>query len=550
MDNCYLADLLYPNIQTLPEDMEKRYPPRQLPEGAKVTRFAPSPTGFLHIGNLYGAFTDERLAHTTGGIFYLRIEDTDAKRTVPNGVALIIETLAKLGVCFDEGAVIDGDNGAYGPYRQSERAEIYQTYAKQLIREGRAYPCFCTEEELEAIRAKQEAEKKTPGYYGEYAVWRDAPMERIEAALADGKPFVLRFRSEGDISHKFKFTDEIKGVIDVTENDVDHVILKSDGIPTYHFAHAVDDHLMRTTHVVRDESWLSTLPFHIQLFKALGFKLPKYCHTAQVLKLDDGNKRKISKRKDPEAALTFYHAEGYPAAATREYLMTLLNSNFEEWRIANPTADIEDFKFTTKKMSVSGSLFDLDKLNDVSKNVISRMTAEEAYRLSLAWAKEFDPAFAAIYGENGDYGTAILAIGRGGAKPRKDLTTWKDVKDYVSFFYDALFTPDSTLPENVTPEDAAEICRRFAETYDPADDQPAWFAKIKQIAADLGYAPETKLYKKDPSAYKGHVGDVSMVLRIAVTGRQNSPDLFEVMHILGCERTIARLSAMIHTKKD
>lgn len=550
MDNCYLADLLYPNIQTLPEDMEKRYPPRQLPEGAKVTRFAPSPTGFLHIGNLYGAFTDERLAHTTGGIFYLRIEDTDAKRTVPNGVALIIETLAKLGVCFDEGAVIDGDNGAYGPYRQSERAEIYQTYAKQLIREGKAYPCFCTEEELEAIRAKQEAEKKTPGYYGEYAVWRDAPMERIEAALADGKPFVLRFRSEGDISHKFKFTDEIKGVIDVTENDVDHVILKSDGIPTYHFAHAVDDHLMRTTHVVRDESWLSTLPFHIQLFKALGFKLPKYCHTAQVLKLDDGNKRKISKRKDPEAALTFYHAEGYPVAATREYLMTLLNSNFEEWRIANPTADIEDFKFTTKKMSVSGSLFDLDKLNDVSKNVISRMTAEEAYRLSLAWAKEFDPAFAAIYGENGDYGTAILAIGRGGAKPRKDLTTWKDVKDYVSFFYDALFTPDSTLPENVTPEDAAEICRRFAETYDPADDQPAWFAKIKQIAADLGYAPETKLYKKDPSAYKGHVGDVSMVLRIAVTGRQNSPDLFEVMHILGCERTIARLSAMIHTKKD
>lgn len=550
MDNCYLADLLYPNIQTLPEDMEKRYPPRQLPEGAKVTRFAPSPTGFLHIGNLYGAFTDERLAHTTGGIFYLRIEDTDAKRTVPNGVALIIETLAKLGVCFDEGAVIDGDNGAYGPYRQSERAEIYQTYAKQLIREGKAYPCFCTEEELEAIRAKQEAEKKTPGYYGEYAVWRDAPMERIEAALADGKPFVLRFRSEGDISHKFKFTDEIKGVIDVTENDVDHVILKSDGIPTYHFAHAVDDHLMRTTHVVRDESWLSTLPFHIQLFKALGFKLPKYCHTAQVLKLDDGNKRKISKRKDPEAALTFYHAEGYPAAVTREYLMTLLNSNFEEWRIANPTADIEDFKFTTKKMSVSGSLFDLDKLNDVSKNVISRMTAEEAYRLSLAWAKEFDPAFAAIYGENGDYGTAILAIGRGGAKPRKDLTTWKDVKDYVSFFYDALFTPDSTLPENVTPEDAAEICRRFAETYDPADDQPAWFAKIKQIAADLGYAPETKLYKKDPSAYKGHVGDVSMVLRIAVTGRQNSPDLFEVMHVLGCERTIARLSAMIYTKKD
>lgn len=550
MDYHALADLLYPSIRTLPEDMEKRYPPRQLPEGAKVTRFAPSPTGFLHIGNLYGAFTDERLAHTTGGVFYLRIEDTDAKRTVPNGVALIIETLAKLGVCFDEGAVIDGDRGAYGPYRQSERAEIYQTYAKQLICEGKAYPCFCTEAELEEIRSRQEAEKKTPGYYGEYAVWRDASMERIQSALEEGKPFVLRFRSEGDVSHKFKFTDEIKGVIDVTENDVDHVILKSDGIPTYHFAHAVDDHLMRTTHVVRDESWLSTLPFHIQLFQALGFRLPKYCHTAQVLKLEDGNKRKISKRKDPEAALTFYHAEGYPSAATREYLMTILNSNFEEWRMANPTAPIEEFRFTTKKMSGSGSLFDLDKLNDISKNVISRMTAEDVYEQALRWAQEFDPAFASVFGENAAYGQSILAIGRGGAKPRKDLTTWKDVRNYVSFFYEALFAPEYELPEAISHEDAAAICQRFDAVWDPADDQPTWFAKIKQIAADLGYAPETKLYKKDPSAYRGHVGDVSMVLRVAVTGRQNSPDLYEVMHILGRERTSARLLAMIQTIKD
>ena len=550
MDYSHLADLLYPSVTTLPEDMEKRYPPRQLAEGAKVTRFAPSPTGFLHIGNLYGAFTDERLAHTTNGVFYLRIEDTDAKRAVPNGVALIIETLAKLGVYFDEGAVIGGDNGAYGPYRQSERAEIYQTYAKQLIREGKAYPCFCTEEELGAIRARQEAEKKTPGYYGEYAVWRDAPIEKIEERLRAGAPFVLRFRSEGDASRKLKFTDEIKGVIDVTENDIDHVILKSDGIPTYHFAHAVDDHLMRTTHVVRDESWLSTLPFHLQLFKALGFKLPKYCHTAQVLKLDGGNKRKISKRKDPEAALTFYHAEGYPAAATREYLMTLLNSNFEEWRLANPTAEIENFKFTTRKMSVSGSLFDLDKLNDISKNVISRLTAGEAYALALEWAREFDAELAALLKADPGYAECILAIGRGGAKPRKDLTTRKDVRAYVSFFYDLLFAPDYALPAAVSKADAAEICRRFGESYDTADEQPAWFEKIKQIAAALGYAPETKLYKKDPAAYKGHVGDVSMVLRVAVTGRQNSPDLYEVMRILGQERVLARLTAMIEKIKD
>ncbi len=545
MDHQLLAELLYPHIKTLPEDMEKRYPPRQLPEGAKVTRFAPSPTGFLHIGNLYGAFADERLAHTTDGIFYLRIEDTDAKRTVENGVALIIETLAKLGVHFDEGAVKDGDKGDYGPYRQSERAEIYQTYAKQLVREGKAYPCFCTEEELDANRAKQEELKFTPGYYGEFAPWRDAPLEKIQEKLAEGAPFVLRFHSDGSIENKFKFTDEIKGVINVTENDIDHVILKSDGIPTYHFAHAVDDHLMRTTHVIRDESWLSTLPFHIQLFKALGFKLPKYCHTAQVLKLDEGNKRKISKRKDPEFALTFYHAEGYPVAAVREYLLTIQNSNFEEWRIANPTADMESFKFSLKKMGVSGSIFDLDKLNDISKNVISRMNADEVYENTLAWANENDADYAAILAADPAYAKSIFAIGRGGNKPRKDLTLWKDTKDYVSFFYDSLFAPEYTLPAAVSAEDAKAICEQFAACYDEADEQTVWFDKMKQIAANLGYAPETKLFKKNPESYKGHVGDISMVLRVAVTGRQNSPDLYEVMKILGKEKVVARLNAMI-----
>ncbi|MBQ8510512.1 MAG: glutamate--tRNA ligase [Clostridia bacterium] len=546
MDNNYLADLLYPNITTLPADMEARYPKRQLPEGAKVTRFAPSPTGFLHLGNLYGAFTDERLAHTSGGVFYLRIEDTDAKRTVPGGVELIIKTLAKFGLEFDEGAVIDGDKGAYGPYRQSERAEIYQTYAKQLIREGKAYPCFCTEEEVEAIREKQEALKLTPGYYGEFAVWRDAPIEKIEAKLKEGAPFVLRFRSEGSVENHFKFKDEIKGDINVTENDIDHVILKSDGIPTYHFAHAVDDHLMGTTHVVRDESWLSTLPFHIQLFKALGFKLPKYCHTAQVMKLDNGNKRKISKRKDPEFAATFYHEQGYPAAVTREYLITLLNSNFEEWRLANPTAPLDDFKFTTKKMAVSGSLFDMDKLNDISKNVISRMTADEVYDGVLAWTKDFDPNFAEKLAADPGKAKAVFAIGRGGKKPRKDIARWGEVKAYMSFFYDEYFTVEGSFGDFVA-DDVRAALNGFLETFDIADDSGVWFDKIKAVANKTGFASDMKAYKADPAAFKGSVADISSFIRLAVTGRVNSPDLYSVMQILGADTVIARVKAAIET---
>ncbi len=543
MDTNYLADLLYPNIKTLPEDMEARYPKRQLPEGAKVTRFAPSPTGFLHLGNLYGAFTDERLAHNSGGVFYLRIEDTDAKRTVENGVALIIQTLASFGLQFDEGAVIDGDNGAYGPYRQSERAEIYQTYAKQLIREGKAYPCFCTEEELAAIREKQEAGKLNPGYYGEFAIWRDAPIEKIEEKLKEGVPFVLRFRSEGSLENHFKFKDEIKGDINVTENDIDHVILKSDGIPTYHFAHAVDDHLMGTTHVVRDESWLSTLPFHIQLFKALGFRMPKYCHTAQVMKLDNGNKRKISKRKDPEFAATFYHEQGYPAAVTREYLITLLNSNFEEWRLANPTAPIDDFKFTTKKMAVSGSLFDMDKLNDISKNVISRMTADEVYEGVLEWAKLYDADFAKKLAANPDMAKAVFAIGRGGKKPRKDIGRWGEVKAYMGFFYDEYFEVTESLPEQFDKEDVKTALAGFLASFNFADDANAWFDKIKAVTEACGFASDMKAYMADPTAFKGSVADVSGFIRLAVTGRTNSPDLYTVMQILGADRTIARVKA-------
>ena len=541
MDNEKLAELLFPDVTSVPDDMEKRYPPRTLPEGAKVTRFAPSPTGFMHLGNLYGALTDERLAHQSGGVFYLRIEDTDGKRTVENGVDLIIRALGQFDLKFDEGAASDGDNGAYGPYRQSERKEIYQTYAKQLVRDGKAYPCFCTEQELADIRAEQESEKLTPGYYGKWAVWRDAPEEKVLKALEENKPFVLRFRSEGSPENKVKFTDMIKGDIEVTENDIDHVLLKSDGIPTYHFAHAVDDHLMRTTHVVRDESWLSTLPFHIQLFRALGFRMPKYLHTAQVLKNDGGGKRKLSKRKDPEAALAFYHEKGYPSAAVKEYLMTLLNSNYEEWRTANPGVPLESFPFSAKKMSVSGCLFSFEKLDDISRSTIAAMSASEVFDGVCRWAEEYDPEFAATLKNDRSYAESILSVGRGGNKPRKDITVWSGVKQYMGFFYDRYFTVTDPLPEGHDKSDAHAVLDGFLLSYDPADDQQQWFEKIKAVGERNGYCPNMKEYRSSPEGWKGSVADVSSFLRLAVTGRLASPDLYAVMEILGKDRVEKRI---------
>ena len=420
MDYQALAELLFPDVTETPEQLEARFPQRDLPEGAVVSRMAPSPTGFVHLGNLVQGTISERMTHQSGGVLYLRVEDTDAKREIPGAVEVLINTLKFYNINFDEGATVDGDDGAYGPYRQRQRAAIYHVYAKKLVSEGKAYPCFCTEDELSALREKQEANKETTGYYGKYAVWRDRPMEDIQAQLAAGNPWVLRFRSEGSIDRQFKFDDLVKGKLTITENNVDHVLLKSDGIPTYHFAHAVDDHLMRTTHVVRGDEWLPSLPFHIQLFQALGFKLPKYVHIGPLMKMDGSSKRKLSKRKDPELALTYYKAEGFPIPSVREYIMTVLNSNFEDWRRANPDADIESFKFSPKKLNPAGSLFDYAKLVDVSKNVISRMGAEDVYAQLLEWAKEFDTDFAAKLEADPDYAKRILAIGRGGKKPRKD----------------------------------------------------------------------------------------------------------------------------------
>ena len=540
MDYQALAELLFPNVTETPESLEERFPVRNVPEGAVITRMAPSPTGFVHLGNLVQGLTSERMAHQSGGVLFLRVEDTDAKREVPGAVEVLIDTLKHYGIQFDEGATHDGDNGLYGPYRQRQRASIYHVYAKKLVSEGQAYPCFCTEEELSAMREVQEANKETTGYYGKYAMWRDRSMEEIQAQLNAGNPWVLRFKSMGSIENQFKFDDLVKGKLTITENNVDHVLLKSDGIPTYHFAHAVDDHLMRTTHVVRGDEWLPTLPFHIQLFKALGFKLPKYVHIGPLMKMDGNSKRKLSKRKDPELALTFYKAEGFPVKAVYEYIMTILNSNFEDWRRANPDAPAETFKFSPKKLNPAGSLFDYAKLTDVSKNVISKMTAEEVYTLLTEWAQEFDPDFGAKLAADAEFATRILAIGRGGKKPRKDLAVWKDAKDYMGFFYDEyLETP--VFDEKFDKATIIDALNRFLEKFDIADDSNTWFDKVKAITTDMGFTTDMKAYKADPTAFPGTVADISTFIRQATTGKTNSPDLYTVMQILGKDRTVERI---------
>jgi len=545
MDYQALADLLFPNVTETPEMMSEKYPSRNLPEGAVVTRMAPSPTGFVHLGNLVQGMISERMAHQSGGVLFLRVEDTDAKREVPGAVEVLIDTLKHYGIQFDEGATHTGDSGNYGPYRQRQRASVYHVFAKKLVSEGKAYPCFCTEDELTQIHTQQEANKENFGYYGKYAIWRDRPMEDIQAQLDAGTPWVLRFRSTGSCENQFKFDDLVKGKLTITENDIDHVLLKSDGIPTYHFAHAVDDPMMHTTHVVRGDEWLPSLPFHIQLFNALGFKLPKYVHIGPLMKMDGNSKRKLSKRKDPELALTFYKAEGYSIQAMREYLMTVLNSNFEDWRRANPDADTDSFKFNPKKLNPAGSLFDNAKLVDISKNVIAKMDAEEVYKLLSEWAMEFDPDFGAKLSADKEYAVKILAIGRGGKKPRKDLATWKEAKPYMGFFYDEYleYPVFDEKFENATIRTALE---KFLAVFDPADDSSLWFEKVKAITNEMGFTTDMKAYKADPTAFPGTVADISTFIRQAVTGKTNSPDLYTVMQILGYDRTKARIEKVMN----
>ncbi|MGN0718374.1 MAG: glutamate--tRNA ligase [Anaerovoracaceae bacterium] len=551
MDYQKLAELLFPHITKTPEDYEAMYPQRNLPEGAKVTRLGPSPTGFIHLGNLYGAFVDERLAHQSGGKFFLRIEDTDDKRFVEGAVEIIINSLRFFGIQFDEGATMDGDLGDYGDYTQSHRGEIYQCFARKLVSEGKAYPCFLTEEEIAAIRTEQEATKQNPGIYGKWARSRGLSLEEIEAKLADGQPYVIRLKSDGDLSlpedqiRRIKVEDAIRGELDMPENDQDTVILKATGIPTYHFAHVVDDHLMRTTHVVRGAEWLPSLPIHIELFEKLGWQPPVYCHTAQLMKLDEeGNKRKLSKRKDPELSLDYYRNQGYHPAAVREYLLTILNSNFEEWRIANPDADIEEFPFTTEKMSTSGALFDLNKLNDISKDVLLRISASDLFDFLKGWSDEFKPELSHIFDDRA-YLEKILDIGRHEERnPRKDHIYAQQMVENISYFFDDMFQIEDEFPAEAAA-DAPAILKAYLDSYDHSDDQSQWFDKIRQIGTDLGYAAKPKDFKKNPDQYKGHVGHVSTVIRIALMGRQQSPDVWEIQQILGEERTRARIGKFI-----
>ena len=558
MDYQHLAELLFPHVTSTPEDMEAKYPQRQLPEGAKVTRFAPSPTGFVHFGGLFPVMVGERLAHQSGGVFYLRIEDTDAKREVPGAAEGLITTLAHYGIHFDEGAILgaDGkvqDTGAYGPYKQSVRAAIYHVFAKKLVAEGKAYPVFSTEEELEALKqTDKKAEIKNVDWEAEAAARRAEmlshrafTLEEVEAHLAAGDPWVLRLLSDGDGVKKITFQDLVRGKLEMPVNDEDFVLLKSDGIPTYHFAHAVDDHLMGTNLVIRGEEWLPSLPKHLQLFYYLGFKAPKYMHISQIMRLDEnGNKKKLSKR-DMGANMDDYTRMGYCPEAVCEYVMTLLNSNYEEWRMQNPDKDYREFPFNIKKMSSSGCLFDFDKLNDVSKNVISRMSAEKVTADAIGFAKQFDPELYELLNNDPKYAESIFAIGRGGKKPRKDLTTWQDVKGYVGFFYDELFAIEDNYPENFDKADIRATLDAFLKSYDESDDMNTWFDKIKKIAASLGFADDMKAYKENPTAYKGNVADVSMFIRVAVTGKFNAPDMYTVMQILGYDRVCARINAMI-----
>ncbi len=548
MDYQKLAELLFADVTTTIADLEAKYPPRALPEGARVTRFAPSPTGYLHLGGLFGALTDVMTARRSGGVSILRIEDTDKKREITAGVTAIISGLDAFGVKFDEGMTgEDTEQGDYGPYKQSERVFIYHTVAKELVAKGLAYPCFMTEQELSDMRAQQEAEGTDIwGCFGKWAKYRDLPYEEVEQRIHAGQPWVLRLRSDGDASRRVAFDDMIRGRIEMPENIIDEVLLKSDGIPTYHFAHVCDDHFMRVTHAVRGEEWIPSTNKHIAMFKACGFKPPKYAHSPVIMKIDenDGTKRKLSKRKDPEAAVGYFVERGFPKEALIDYLLTLMNSGFEDWRRANPTQDSYTYQFDIKKMSVSGCLFDMAKLCDISKNVISLMSADEIYGRVAEWAKTYDAELASALTNDPEKAKAIFAIGRGGKKPRKDFAVYSEVRAYIGFFYNEFFAVTDSIGEH-KKDDVTACLESYLESYSESDDKDAWFDKVKAVADKNGYCSDMKAFKADPTAYKGSVADVSGFIRLAVTGRLNSPDLFSVIEIIGKDEMQKRIMSFI-----
>ena len=543
-----LADMIFPDAKEI-SYYEEKYPERNLPEGAIVTRFAPSPTGFVHIGGLYQALVAKTVAKQTKGVFFLRVEDTDQKREVENGVSGIIESLKSFDMSPDEGMISDNEEiGNYGPYRQSLRKEIYQSYAKYMLEQGKAYPCFATPEELEEMRAKQEAAKVRTGYYGVWAKYRNLSVEEAAEKIKNGEPYIIRFKSPGREDRKIKHKDVIKGNVDFPENDQDVVIIKADGLPTYHFAHLVDDHLMRTTHVIRSDEWLSSVPLHLQLFQEMGFKPPKYAHISPIMKNDNGNKRKLSKRKDPEAAVSYYDEIGVPSLAIKEYLLNITNSTFENWRRQNKDKSIDEFDFKLNKMSVSGALFDMVKLQDVSKIVISKFSAEEVYENGLKWAEKYDEELANLL-NNKEYSLKVLGIERGNAKPRKDIAKWSDLKENICYMYDDEFlNQNHEYPYQVIQdkENIKKILELYINKYyDENDDKQTWFDKIKDLSEEMGYAREVKQFKENPDLYKAHVGDVSTVLRVSITARINTPDMYEIMKVLGKQSIIKRFSIIL-----
>lgn len=544
-----LANLMFPDVKHDIEYYEQLYPKRNLPEGAVVSRFAPSPTGFVHMGSLLAAFIEQKVPRQTNGVFYLRIEDTDGKRSVENGIQGIIDDLKNFDIEIDEGVISETEQkGNYGPYIQSERKEIYNTYAKYLVEQGLAYPCFCTPEEIDEIRSLQEINKERIGYYGSYAKCRFLTNDERAARIKRGDNYILRLKSPGDFNKKIVLNDLVRGKIEFPENDLDIVLIKSDGLPLYHFAHAIDDHLMRTTHVLRGEEWISSTPIHLQLFDVLGFEAPKYAHLGVVMKIDEnGTRRKLSKRKDPEAAVSYYHEQGIPVEAVKLYLMTIANSNFESWWDQNPTLGINDFKFDFKKMSVSGSLFDLEKLLNISKNYISRLSANTVYEKSLEWAKEFDVEFASILEKNKDYATAIFNIEREQKKPRKDYESFSSIKKQIWYMFDEYFKePLNYQFGNIKDiEEIKRILKTYIEKYyDDNDDKETWFNKVKLLTTELGYCADMKEYKQNPDIYKGNVADVSTVIRVAITTSNMTPDLYEILKLLGKDRIIARINKL------
>ena len=546
MDYKKLSELLFPHIDNTVDFYEEKFPKRDVEDNAAITRLGPSPTGFIHLGNLYGAFVDERLAHQSNGVMILRIEDTDDKRKVDGAEEIIINSLKYFDINFDEGVSLDGEKGSYGPYHQSNRKEIYETFAKELVKMGRAYPSFTTEEELDEIRKKQIENNLTTGYYGEFAVDRDLSFEEIEEKLNNNTPWTLRLKSMGNPEETIEVFDGIRGSVTTHPNNMDIVILKQNNIPTYHFAHVVDDHLMRITHVVRGEEWLSTLPIHLELFKAFNWEHPIYCHTAHMMKMDNGNKRKLSKRKDPELSLEYYQKLGYFKEALLEYLMTILNSDFEEWRMKNQEKSIYEFNFELSKMSGSGALFDMNKLDDVSKDVLVNMDIDDVVDFFMNWAKNFEKEKYEILKDYKDDIKRLFSIGRSGKKPRKDLIYASQMFDFISYYFDEFFDKYEDLPENVSKEMAIVLLKEYSETFSIEDDNGQWFDKIREISEKHNFAVKMKDYKKNPQDYNGSVADVSTVIRLAITGSVNSPDIYEIGQIMGLEKTNKRIERYIN----